>query len=189
MSEVKVLQERYEGTLAQVNNSRGILGRNTLASRVFQCSHQIRWQGSSHSGDRSRGAFVCRSLCFFCIFKASLVELDGVVTELASVCRAIVKPAPANPDAPDFRLGKTLGSANTNWQHIKQGMPDRHSLFFRFESNSPIVTVYVWFNGENTLRKAGSKTDVYGAFKRVPARGVVLNEIAEWLADAAQVNT
>ena len=108
---------------------------------------------------------------------------------LASVCRAIVKPVPANPDAPDFRLGKTLGSANINWRHVKQGRPDRHSLFFRFASNPLKLTVCVWFNDENTLRKAGSKTDVYEAFKRMPARGAVLNDIAEWLADAAQVNT
>ena len=105
------------------------------------------------------------------------------------MCRAIVKPVPANPDAPDFRLGKTLGSAHTNWRHVKQGMPDRHSLFFRFACNPLKVTVCVWFNDENTLRKAGSKTDVYKAFKRVLARSVVPNDFAEWLADAAQVNT
>jgi toxin YhaV len=144
------------------------------------------------------------SLCYFRTFKAALDELEAVVTQLAavdpvgykthpktkllaSVYRAITKLVPANPDAPDFRLGKTLGSANTNWRRVKKGMPDRYRLFFRFASNPVKVIVYVWFNDENTLRKAGSKTDVYEAFKRMLARGVVPNDIAELLADAAQV--
>jgi len=33
--------------------------------------------------------------------------------------------------------------------------------------------VYVWFNDEYTLRKAGSKTDVYEAFRRMLLRGEV----------------
>jgi toxin YhaV len=144
------------------------------------------------------------SLCYFRTFKAALDELEAVVTQLAavdpvgykthpktkllaSVYRAITKLVPANPDAPDFRLGKTLGSANTNWRRVKKGVPDRYRLFFRFASNPVKVIVCVWFNDENTLRKAGSKTDVYEAFKRMLARGVVPNDIAELLADAAQV--
>jgi toxin YhaV len=143
------------------------------------------------------------SLCYFRTFKAALDELEAGVTQLAevdpagyknhpktkllaSVYRAITKLVPANPDAPDFRLGKTLGSANTNWRRVKKGMPDRYRLFFRFAYNAVKVIVYVWFNDENTLRKAGSKTDVYEAFKRMLARGVVPNDIAELLADAAR---
>ena len=83
---------------------------------------------------------------------------------LASVYRALTQLVPANPDAPDFRLGKTLGPDNTHWRRVKKGTPDRYRLFFRFASN-PVkvkVIVYVWFNDEDTLRKAGSKTDVYG---------------------------
>ena len=51
------------------------------------------------------------------------------------VYRAVTELAPANPDAPDFRLGKALGSDHTNWRRVKKGMPDRYRLFFCFASN------------------------------------------------------
>lgn len=129
-------------------------------------------------------------LYYYRTFKAALDELDAVVTRLAlddpsgykthprtrllaSVYRAITQLVPANPDAPEFRLGKSLGVDNTHWRRVKKGMPDRYRLFFRFASSPLKVIVYVWFNDENTLRKAGSKTDVYETFKRMLAKGVV----------------
>jgi toxin YhaV len=140
-------------------------------------------------------------LYYYRSFKAALDELEVVVTRLAaddpagykthpktkllaSVHRAITQLVPANPDAPDFRLGKTLGADNTNWRRVKKGMPDRYRLFFRFASSPVKVIVYVWFNDEDTLRKAGSKTDVYEAFKRMLARGVVPARIDELLSDS-----
>ena len=60
-------------------------------------------------------------------------------------------------------------------------MPDRYRLFFRFASSPVKVIVYVWFNDENTLRKAGSKSDVYESFKRMLARGVVPGDIDDLL--------
>ena len=137
------------------------------------------------------------------IFKAALDELDLVVSKLAasdpegyktypktellsSVYRAVTQLVPANPDSPDLRPGKTLGSDNTNWRRVKKGMPDRYRLFFRFASNPVKVIVYVWFNDENTLRKAGSKTDVYEAFKRMLARGVVPNDIDALVHEALE---
>jgi toxin YhaV len=139
---------------------------------------------------------------YFRIFKAALDELEAFVTELAeknpkgyrmhpktkllaSVYRAVTELVPVNPDAPDFRLGKTLGAANTNWRRVKKGMPDRYRLFFRFASNPVKVIVYVWFNDEDTLRKAGSKTDVYETFKRMLARGTVPTDIRDLLANSA----
>ena len=138
------------------------------------------------------------SLYYYSTFKAALDELEAVVTKLAaddpagykthpktkllaSVYRAITQLVPANPDAPDFRLGKTLGSENTHWRRVKKGMPDRYRLFFRFASNPVKVIVYVWFNDEDTLRKSGSKTDVYETFKRMLARGAVPKDIGELL--------
>lgn len=145
------------------------------------------------------------SLYYYRTFKAALDELEAVVTKLAaenpagykahpktkllaSVYRAITELVPANPDAPDFRLGKTLGADNTNWRRVKKGMPDRYRLFFRFASSPVKVIVYVWFNDEDTLRKAGSKTDVYEAFKRMLARGVVPTGIPELLANATEAS-
>ncbi len=137
------------------------------------------------------------------IFKAALDELEVAVSKLAagdpegykthpktkllaSVYRVITQLVPANPGAPDFRLGKTLGADNTHWRRVKKGMPDRYRLFFRFASSPVKVIVYVWFNDENTLRKAGSKTDVYEAFKRMLARAVVPNDIDRVLREALE---
>lgn len=137
------------------------------------------------------------------VFKAALDELESAVGKLAvndpegykahpktrllaSVYRAVMQLVPANPDAPDFRLGKTLGANNANWRRVKKGMPDRYRLFFRFASNPVKVIVYVWFNDEDTLRKAGSKTDVYETFKRMLTRGVVPRDISALLREAVE---
>ncbi len=140
-------------------------------------------------------------LYYYRSFKAALDELESVVTQLslddpkgykshpkakllASVYKAITEVVPANPDAPEFRLGKTLGTDNSNWRRVKKGMPDRYRLFFRFASSPVRVIVYVWFNDENALRKAGAKTDVYETFKRMLARGEVPDSIGALIAQS-----
>jgi toxin YhaV len=145
-------------------------------------------------------------LFYFKVFKAALDELEAVVTQLAqrdpagykahpktkllaSVYQAITQQVPANPDAPEFRLGKTLGTAtaaNTHWRRVKKGLPDRYRLFFRFASSPVKLIVYVWFNDEDTLRKAGAKTDVYETFKRMLSKGTVPQSIDELLTQATQ---
>ena len=141
-------------------------------------------------------------LYYYRVFKAALDELEAVVSKLAvddpggykshpkakllaSLYRAITQLVPANPDAPDFRLGKTLGPGYAHWRRVKKGMPDRYRLFFRFASNPVKVIVYVWFNDEDSLRKTGARTDVYETFKRMLARGLVPNDIGELLREAA----
>lgn len=141
-------------------------------------------------------------LYYYRAFKAALDELEAAVKELAqkdpkgykthpkakllaSVYRAVTELVPADPDAPDFRLGKTLGAGNTNWRRVKAGMPDRYRLFFRFASNPVKVIVYVWFNDENTLRKAGAKTDVYETFKRMLGKGMVPSDIGALLRESS----
>lgn len=141
---------------------------------------------------------------YFKVFKAALDELESAVTQLAqrdpsgykahpktkllaSVYQAITKQVPANPDAPEFRLGKTLNttaSFNTHWRRVKKGLPDRYRLFFRFASSPIKVIVYVWFNDEDTLRKAGAKTDVYETFRRMLSKGTVPQSIDELLNQA-----
>ena len=145
------------------------------------------------------------TLFYHKVFKAALDELEAGVTKLAaddpagykthpktrllaSVYRAVTQLVPANSDAPEFRLGKTLGPGHTNWRRVKKGMPDRYRLFFRFASRPVKVIVYVWFNDEDSLRKAGSKTDVYETFKRMLARGVVPGDIDELLSACLSVS-
>ena len=52
-----------------------------------------------------------------------------------------------------------------------------HPKASRLASSPVKLIVYVWFNDEDTLRKAGAKTDVYETFKRMLARGIVPNSI------------
>lgn len=140
-------------------------------------------------------------LFYFKVFKAALDELEHTVTKLArqdpsgykshpktrllaSIYKAINQTVSADPDHPDFRLGKTLGQQYSNWRRVKKGMPDRYRLFFRFASKPIKLIVYVWFNDEDTLRKAGSKTDVYEVFKRMLSRGQVPASIADLVAES-----
>ncbi len=140
-------------------------------------------------------------LYYFKLFKAALTELEQAVTTLAqqqpetykthprtrllaSIYNSITQLVPANPDHPDFRLGHTLGQSYGHWRRVKKGMPDRYRLFFRFASNPMPVIVYVWFNDDSSLRKAGAKTDVYEVFKRMLMRGEIPSSIATLLTQA-----
>lgn len=142
-------------------------------------------------------------LYYFRLFKVALDELEVIVTGLAeqdpigykahpktrllaSVYKSITQRVPADPAHADFRLGKTLGAEYANWRRVKQGMPDRYRLFFRFASKPVKLIVYVWFNDDDTLRKAGAKTDVYEAFRRMLARGEVPSTIDVLLAESAR---
>lgn len=143
-------------------------------------------------------------LFYFRPFKAELDALEADVTRLAkrdpagykthpktrllaSVYQAITQQVPTNPDHPDFRLGKTLGDDYTNWRRVKKGLPDRYRLFFRFASSPVKLIVYVWFNDEDTQRKAGAKTDVYAVFRRMLERGDVPGSIAALLASSEKM--
>lgn len=142
-------------------------------------------------------------LYYFRTFAAALDELEAEVAGLAkrdpsgyqshpktrllaSVHKVITGSVPANPDHPDFRLGKALGPDYANWRRVKHGMPGRYRLFFRFASRPAKTIVYVWFNDEDTLRKAGSKTDVYEAFRRMLARGEVPDGIEALLKESRE---
>ncbi len=142
-------------------------------------------------------------LFYFKPFKRALDELEADVTRLAasapssykthpktqllaSVYKIITQQVPANPDHPDFRLGKTLGREYANWRRVKKGMPDRYRLFFRFASSPVKLIVYVWFNDEDTLRKAGAKSDVYAVFRRMLERGEVPGSIEALLTQSAK---
>lgn len=140
-------------------------------------------------------------LYYFRTFTAALDELEtevAVLAEsdphgyktyprtclLASVYKAITERVPENPDHPDFRLGKTLGRDYGNWWRVKNGLPERYRLFFRFASKPVKLIVFVWFNDEDTLRKAGSRTDVYETFHRMLARGEVPDSIDHLLRES-----
>jgi toxin YhaV len=75
---------------------------------------------------------------------------------------------PRNPGAAEFSLGNTLGPAHRHWRRAK--FLGRFRLFFRYSSTAPVI-VYAWVNDENTLRKAGGRSDPYSVFARLLRRG------------------
>lgn len=80
----------------------------------------------------------------------------------------IMDEVPANPDDPAYRLSDTMGKQHTHWRRAK--FLGRFRLFFRFDTASRVI-IYAWVNDENTLRKAGSKTDPYTTFEKRLGRG------------------
>lgn len=103
---------------------------------------------------------------------------------LAALVEIIEKRVPSNPDAAEFRLGRTLGRF-TNWRRVKHnGLPDRYRLFFQFRSSVKVI-VFVWLNDEDTLRKKDAKTDVYAVFRKMLESSKVPNDFNELLAKAA----
>jgi toxin YhaV len=75
---------------------------------------------------------------------------------------------PRNPGATEFSLGNTLGPAHRHWRRAK--FLGRFRLFFRYSSTARVI-VYAWVNDENTLRKAGGRSDPYSVFARLLRRG------------------
>lgn len=81
---------------------------------------------------------------------------------LARVVKVIFEEVPAEPDHAKFEQGNTLGPGHRGWRRAK--FYGRFRLFFRFDKRSKII-VYAWVNDENTLRKAGGRTDPYHVFR------------------------
>ena len=87
---------------------------------------------------------------------------------LAAIYRLVTQIIPANPNAPEFRQGNTMGPANRHW--FSAGFYERYRLFFRFRSDARVI-VYAWVNDEYTLRARGSRTDAYAVFHRMLEAG------------------
>jgi toxin YhaV len=95
---------------------------------------------------------------------------DADVKLFIALVRIVHEIVPQNPNADEFRLGKTLGDDFTEWRRVKgHGLPDRMRLFFRFGTSKEKVNaiVFAWLNDEHTLRKANGKTDVYAVFQKM----------------------
>ncbi|MDX3928780.1 MAG: type II toxin-antitoxin system YhaV family toxin [Shinella sp.] len=88
---------------------------------------------------------------------------------------------PRDPNAHIYGLGNTLGPAHRHWRRAK--FLQRFRLFFRFDSTSRII-IYAWVNDENTLRKAGVRTDPYSVFLRRLNEGNPPDSWEDLLSDA-----
>jgi toxin YhaV len=103
---------------------------------------------------------------------------------LFAVQRLIFEVIPRNPNAPEFRQGNTLGVKNRHWFRAK--FHQRYRLFYRFSSKEKVI-VYAWVNDERTLRKAGSRTDPYAAFRAMLEAGDPPPTMKALLARAAEL--
>jgi len=149
-------------------------------------------------GEISKGATSNEwNLYYFRIFEAQLIELKEKVVKLkakdpedfkshkltkllASVYNAILEDVPTNPADSQFLLGNTLGKGYRHWKRVKKGLPNRYRLFFRYENKQKVI-MYVWMNDQDTLRKEGSKTDVYAVFEKMLTKGDVPDAIDDLL--------
>ncbi len=104
---------------------------------------------------------------------------------LARIHDLIFEEIPRDPNAPVYSLGNTLGPAHRHWRRAK--FLQRFRLFFRFDSASRII-VYAWVNDENTLRKAGGRSDPYAVFARRLDAGDPPDGWDALLADASAPN-
>lgn len=110
---------------------------------------------------------------------------------LAAILKLVTTDIPADPGAPQFRQGDTLGSHRKHWFRAK--FFQQYRLFFRFDSSRKII-VFVWVNDEDTLRAYGSRSDAYSVFKGMLDSGhppddfdAVLNEAKGAAARFAQL--
>lgn len=84
--------------------------------------------------------------------------------KLLNAIRTLVRlRIPADPAAPIFRQGATLGPHRKHWFRAKFGN-GRYRLFFRYDSAARII-VFAWVNDEDSLRTYGSRSDAYAVFR------------------------
>lgn len=141
------------------------------------------------------------NLFYFRLFGQILNQLEVEVTALATknpegfhhhpkakLLKAVIDnvrtEVPRDPEHRDYWLGGTLGDDYKDWRRVKHRLPPRYRLFFKFASSQKRIA-YAWLNDESTLRKEGSKTDVYEVFKRMLRRGDVPNNFADLLKESA----
>ena len=89
-------------------------------------------------------------------------QLHPATKFLAVLRKIVMETVPSDPAHAQFRLGTTMGDDLKFWRRVKFG--GRFRLFFRYQSTERLI-VYVWLNDENTLRKAGARSDAYAVFK------------------------
>ncbi len=95
-------------------------------------------------------------------------ENNANVKLFRALGQLIMEVVPSDPSREEFRQGNTMGPAYRHWRRAKIGR--RFRLFFRYDSKARAI-VYAWVNDEETLRSAGSKSDPYAVFEKMPGRG------------------
>ncbi|MFC1895271.1 type II toxin-antitoxin system YhaV family toxin [Thermodesulfobacteriota bacterium] len=107
---------------------------------------------------------------------------------LAKVQRVIREDVPQDPQDKKFFVGRALGSEYANWRRVKNILPPRFRMFFRFSSSSREI-IFVWMNDEHTLRKEGGKSDVYAEFRKLIKSGKIPNDYAALIENAQRAHS
>ncbi len=105
---------------------------------------------------------------------------------LAAIFRLVTEVIPADPRAPAFRQGDTLGEHRKHWFRAK--FFQQYRLFFRFDSGSRVI-VFAWVNDEKALRAYGSRTDAYATFRGMLDDGRPPDDFDALLKEAAEAAT
>lgn len=108
-------------------------------------------------------------------------KTHGKTKLLKRVVDLVFSEIPGDPTADQYQLGNTMGESFRRWRRAK--FLGRFRLFFRFDTATRVI-IYGWVNDENTLRKAGSKTDPYAVFKARLTKGDPPTDWAELLETA-----
>ena len=136
---------------------------------------------------------------------AALITFDGFAVAVLRACRAKVGTQSAalrganNDEGGQLTISVQLAQEsarvprlsqqrmNTRWHNTPRQHPLEHFVHIGLRSRLA-QRVYVWFNDEDTLRKARSKTDVYETFRRMLARGEVPDSIEHLLRESFKLN-
>jgi toxin YhaV len=103
---------------------------------------------------------------------------------LATVKRYMREVVPRDPNSSEFRQGNTLGPDNRHWFRAK--FHGRYRLFYRFSTQQRFI-IYAWVNDEQSLRKAGAKTDPYAVFRAMLESGDPPDSFAEILRTSKEM--
>ncbi|MFQ6552730.1 type II toxin-antitoxin system YhaV family toxin [Aestuariibius insulae] len=101
---------------------------------------------------------------------------------LAAILKLVRENIPADPGAPAFRQGDTLGETRKHWFRAK--FFQQYRLFYRFNSEAKVI-VLAWVNDEQTLRAYGSRTDAYATFRGMLASGNPPDDFKALMKEAA----
>jgi toxin YhaV len=98
----------------------------------------------------------------------TLLFHEGLIEQLRRLQAAAERAEQSDPSRDEYRQGNTWGPAHRHWRRAKIGR--RFRLFFRYDAKSRAIA-FDWINDEQTLRSAGSKSDPYAVFEKMPRRG------------------
>lgn len=140
------------------------------------------WRVFQHSAFREQFENLARGVR---VLDAKLSESEfsthPKVKLFKRISRLIFEEIPRDPNASEYRLGNTLGTAHRHWRRAK--FLGRFRLFFRFDDRSKII-IYAWINDASTLRKAGAKSDPYHVFRQRLSHSDPPDSWAELLREA-----